>query len=226
MPQTSPEPSLQTVAIFDLDNTITCKDTYLAFLWTLLRNQPARLLRCATLPIAVLLFKIGIKDNSWLKETFLQAIAGGMTRKQLKTCSSSFLDQLIRQGLRPGALAAIKYHKQAKHPIILATASFDFYVQELGQRLGFDQVICTTSCWDKQHKLVGKIVGKNCYGNNKLDRLQQYFGNNRQHLYLVGYTDHHSDQPFLEWVDQAIVINPTEQLRKIALQKKLEIKDW
>ena len=72
MPQNQADTHLKTVAIFDLDNTITYKDTYLAFLFKLLRDHPLRLFNCVKLPVAVLLYKTGRRDNSWLKETFLQ----------------------------------------------------------------------------------------------------------------------------------------------------------
>jgi phosphatidylglycerophosphatase C len=214
------------VAIFDLDKTITRKDTYLAFLVHLLRRHPTRILRSTWLPFAVFLYKLRLRDNSWLKKTFLQSIAGGMSRTQITLCTHQFLDTLIKQGLRPSALQAIKCHKDADHQLILATASFDFYTQELGHRLGFDKIICTQSCWDDNNNLLGKIKGENCYGENKLARLAEYFGDHRHQLHLIGYTDHHSDTPFLQWVDQAVAINPTHKLRKIANLKGFAIENW
>ena len=226
MLQTSPENTVQTIAIFDLDSTITREDTYLAFLLLLLRKHPLRIFRCMALPFAVILFKTGIKDNSWLKETFLSAIAGGLSREQINICSNSFLHQLRQKGIRPGAINALKFHQQAKHRLIMATASFDFYTQQLGQELGFEHVICTKSSWSPDDKILGKIDGKNCYGKNKLTSLIKHFGNDRQNLYLIGYSDHHTDQPFLDWVDKAVAINPTKKLKKIALQENFEITDW
>ena len=134
---------------------------------------------------------------------------------------------LLAQGIRPGALEAIKFHQLHKHAMVMATASFDFYVHGISkQTLGFDEVICTQSCWDAEDHLIGKIAGKNCYGETKLERLQEHFGENRQQLHLIGYSDHHSDYPFLEWVDKAVAINPTEKLRRLAVQNDFEISDW
>ena len=220
------ENKTQVVAIFDLDKTITRKDTYLGFLADILRMYPTRMLRSVWLPLAVFLYKIRLRNNSWLKKTFLQSIAGGMSRPQITQCTDQFLDRLIQQGLRPSALQAIKCHKDADHQLIMATASFDFYTQELGHRLGFDKVICTQSSWDETNKLQGKIHGENCYGQNKLARLTEYFGAQRNELHLIGYTDHHSDAPFLQWVDQAVAVNPTHKLRKIAMQQGFAIEDW
>ncbi len=216
----------QTVAIFDLDSTITRKDTYVAFLITLLRMHPARLLRCGFLPIAVILHKTGLKDNSWLKETFLRTIAGGINRTQLDICADNFLTALTKHGIRSKALQKIQSHRQANHKLVLASASFDFYVENLAQQLGFDTIICTRSIWDNQNKLTGKIDGYNCYGVNKLNRLIDCFDQDRTELFIIGYSDHHSDKPFLDWVNRAIAVNPTEKLQQIAIQSNFDVENW
>ncbi len=218
--------SQQTVAIFDLDSTITKKDTYIAFLLTVLKCHPYRILRCGFLPFAVFIHKTGLKDNSWLKETFLGAIAGGLTQSQLDHCTDRFLAKLHNQGIRQKALQKIQQHREANHQLVLASASFDFYVKKLGNQLGFDTIICTRSKWNEQKKLIGKIDGYNCYGHNKLKRLVELIDTSRNNIFRIGYTDHHSDQPLLEWVDKAIAVNPTKKLQQIALNKKYIIVDW
>jgi HAD superfamily hydrolase (TIGR01490 family) len=216
----------QTVVIFDLDSTITKKDTYVAFLISLLRMHPIRLFRCGFLPIAIVFHKIGLKDNSWLKETFLKAIAGGINRTQLDDCADDFLKTLLNQGIHSKALEKIQQHRQANHKLVLASASFDFYVEKLGRQLGFDTIICTQSTWDKQSKLTGQIDGYNCYGVNKLNRLMDFFEQDRAALFLIGYSDHHSDKPFLNWVDLAVAVNPTDKLQQIALQNNFAVENW
>lgn len=215
-----------TVAIFDLDSTITKKDTYVAFLLTVLKKHPTRLLRCGFLPFAIVIQKTGLKDNSWLKETFLRSIAGGMNQSQLKACTDHFLNTLQKQGLRKKALERIQKHRQAGHQLVLASASFDFYVTKLGKQLGFDTIICTRSSWNEQNQLTGKINGHNCYGKYKLNRLIESLGHDKTDIIAIGYTDHHSDKPFLEWTDKAIVVNPTKKLHQIALDKDYTIEDW
>ena len=216
----------QVAVIFDLDKTITRHDTYLAFLIEILRLYPQRLLRCAFLPFAVLLYKTRLRDNSWLKQVFLRAIAGGMSRDSIQHCSSRFLEQVLANDIRPAALQTIKCHRDAGHRLVLATASFDFYAEELGRRLGFDAVICTRAGWDAEQKLSGKIQGENCYGKNKLARLQKHFGKQRSQLHLIGYSDHHSDAFFLQWVDQPVTVNPTAKLQKTAHKQGFAIVDW
>ena len=161
----------QNIAIFDLDGTITRSDTYLGFLLFLLRKKPLRLLRCYFLPVAVVLFKLKLKNNSWLKKTFLGAIAGGFTREQIDQLCDQYLLEVVEQDFSPSALQAIQQHQQQGDRLILASASYDFYVSRIGQKLGFDEILCTRSLWKDGH-LLGDIDGQNCYGPEKLERVQ------------------------------------------------------
>lgn len=183
---------------------------------------------CAALfcPSRCLPHKVRLRDNSWLKQVFLRAIAGGLPREVIEQCSSRFLEQVLANDIRPTALQAIACHRDARHRLVLATASFDFYSEEPGRRLGFDAIICTPSDWEAEHRLTGKIQGKNCYGANKLARLREHFGEQRGQLHLIGYSDHHTDAFFLQWVDQAVAVNPTPKLQKIARQQGFAIEDW
>ncbi len=213
-------------AIFDLDGTITRQDTYVAFLVAILCNQPLRLLRAVWLPVAVVLYGLKLRDNSWLKQTFLRAIAGGATQEQVNRWVEPFLASLLKAGIRPGAVQAIRRHHEAGHHLVMVTASFDFYAEELGRRLGFNAVICTRSVWDTTGRLKGELDGENCYGRVKLDRLNAHFGDQRDEWYIIGYSDHHSDALLMEWVDQAVVVNPTARLSRMAALYGYEVQDW
>jgi len=52
------------VAVFDLDGTITRVDTYVHFLFAVMRRYPLRVLRGAWLPLALVIHKSRLKDNS------------------------------------------------------------------------------------------------------------------------------------------------------------------
>lgn len=216
----------KTAVIFDLDGTITRRDTYAAFLLGFLRRYPHRALRSVWLPLAALLYMLRFRDNAWLKQTFLQSIAGGATELEVSSYTKEFVARLIRTGIRPGALRAIRDHREKGHHLILVTASFDFYVRELADQLGIESLICTRSMWDGTGKLKGKINGHNCYGPEKLKQLISHFGNQRDQWYLIGYSDHHSDSGLLNWVDRAVAVNPTRKLKAAILAKGYPTEDW
>lgn len=216
----------EVVAIFDLDCTITSKDTYPAFLLSVLRKRPGCWVRATTLPLPLGLHVLGLRSNSWLKETFLRAIAGGATREQVDRWVKAFLSQFLQSSIRPGARRAIREHKKSGHRLIIATASFDFYVGEIGRRLGFDEVISTRAQWDRDGRLSGTIAGVNCHGPAKLDLLTRHLSQQASLSHTVAYSDHHSDLPLLRWVDRPVAVNPTKRLTSEATSLAIEIQDW
>jgi len=92
------------IALFDLDGTITRRDTYLAYLLGFLGRHPERWPRAGALPLAVVSHLAGWRSNTWLKTTFLRAVLGGVPRRRLEAWSNSFLDGVLSVGLWPGAL--------------------------------------------------------------------------------------------------------------------------
>ncbi len=213
-------------AVFDLDGTITCNDTYLSFLVAFLKHHPYRLAYCWSLPFSIILYKLKFRDNAWLKKKFLGAIAGGTSRNEMNSFISHFINDVVEPKMRQNALNQIEFHKESGHILILATASFDFYVEELGHRLGFDAIICTHATWNENNRLLGDISGKNCYAQYKLQKVIQHIENNDNINYTVAYTDHHSDLPLMEWVNEAIAVNPTSKLRRFSETRGYQIKSW
>jgi HAD superfamily hydrolase (TIGR01490 family) len=213
-------------AVFDLDGTITKRDTYLEFLKGYAIRHPQRLVWLPALGAAWGLYSMRVKNNSWLKQVFLRLIAGGASRAELDEWTTEFIERLVRNGLRTSAPHAIEHHRRASHTLIMATASFDFYVERLAARMGFDHVICTRAAWTAQDTLTGQLAGRNCYGEEKVRRLKEHFGSNRLEWYIHGYSDHHSDVAFLAWVDRPVAVNPARKMSTFAKQLNFDVADW
>ncbi len=219
--------SNNTIAVFDLDHTITRHDTYLRFLLTVLRRRPHRLIHCSILPFAFLVHKAGIKTNSWLKEVFLTAVAGGLTRGDITELSESFVEKTLASEIYQQALDRIQHHKREGDLLVLASASFDLYVPSLGKKLGFDETLCTRAAWSPENKLLGKIDGNNCYGPHKEFAVRKFLENRGGKFGDVFvYSDHHSDLPVFLLADRAITVNPTEKLRSLASEHSFIVEHW
>lgn len=214
----------KTIAIFDLDRTISKQDTLLGFLTGFLWCQPWRCLRTLGLPIAFLRFAFGGKDNGWLKERFLNAFLGGVPHALLEPWVDVYVKQVLSTGLRPGAVKAIDRHRAAGDHLVLATASIDFYVEAIGAGLGFDRVISTVADWTPSLTLSGKFATANCYGAEKLRRVAAVYQSEREGRHVVAYSDHHADLPLLRWADRAVAVNPTRALAAAA--DGMTIVDW
>lgn len=217
---------IQEIAIFDLDGTLTHQDTYLAFLLHTLKKHPLRIFRCWHLPFVVLIFKLKLKKNNWLKEQFLTAIAAKLPFEKLHELVTSFIHDLEKRGVRSRGIEEINRKKCGNSIIILATASFDFYVEPLAKSLGIEHVICSLSQRNTNKSLTGKLEGNNCYGDEKLVRLKAYCAENNIEGHTTMYSDHHTDIPVLDWSDNAVMVNPTDTLKNLGLKKGYQLVDW
>ena len=215
------------LAIFDLDRTLTQFDTYLAFLGYLCRYNPKRLLTGPVLLKAVVEYKRGHHNNSWLKEQFWAAIAGGLPADQVSQWGYQFADLVCRHGLRDGGLRAIAEHSGAGDHLVLVSASFDVYVNAIGEQLGFDAVLCTNSEISSDMVITGRLDGPNCYGDEKIRRLQQYVRSPERFSQCIAYSDHHSDLELLKWADQGVAVHPTKILLDAAKRFSMTVTtDW
>jgi HAD superfamily hydrolase (TIGR01490 family) len=217
---------VKVAAIFDLDRTMTRKDTFIPFLLIALRGRPFRIFHTLFLPFAFLVFKLGWRDNGWLKQVFLRAIAGGATQLQIRTWSDRLLGNLMNMGINTQALEQLDHHRRSGHLTILVSASYDFYVHQLADSMGFDAVICTEAAWTSDSRLSGTNPSGNCYGPVKLQRVRERFPVDRKLWRVVAYSDHCSDLPLLEWADEAVVVNPGRKARQMARSRNFEVRLW
>lgn len=214
------------IVVFDLDGTLTRRDTYIEFLLGYLKRCPMRLLRTIHLPFAVLLHKSRLRDNTWLKEVFLNAVLGNLHKGSLTEWVQEYTEKLIRTGLRPGAIASLRQHRQEGCVLILATASLELYVEPLGKMLGFDDVICTRVAWTSEGRLTGALAEGNCYGQEKLERVKKWLDKARETQVDIVYSDHHSDLLLLLFAKLGVAVNPTPALNAAAIQHQLNVVDW
>lgn len=197
------------IALFDLDGTITRRDTYLAYLLGFLARHPERVATRRTPALG------GLLPPRRLAQQYLAQIdlpARGPRRRVTqapRVVDRRFLNHVLSGGLRTGALPTMERHRAAGHGLVLVTASLDFYAEPLGQRLGFDTILCTRARYDAAGRLTGELDGANLYGAEK-----------------ICYCDHHSDLPLVQFSDQAIAVNPTWRLRRTAERIGLPVEDW
>ncbi len=213
-----------TVAIFDLDHTLARWDTYLSYLGGYLYRHPQRIARCAGLPFAVLLFTLGGLTNAVLKEWFLRAVLGGVSRIDIETWTKKFIQLLLSSGISNQGLATLAEHRRRGDYLVLLSASPDCYVTELGSRLGFDEVICTAIEW-QQECISGRLAGPNMRGKEKVQvvrGIRERFKGSE----VVAYADNASDLPMLRLVDRGTLVNGNAKLRRLALKEGLGLARW
>ena len=212
------------VTIFDLDHTLTRRDTFLQYLAGFILRNPARILRCIGLPFAVAEFYLGLIDNRQMKESFLSAVLGGIHRQEIEAWTKQYVPQLVSYGLNEKAMDVLRQHRQAGDLLVLMTASPDCYVLELGKILGFEEIICTATEF-VAGRMSGRLVGANVRGMEKLRRFEDLRSRFQSH-FITAYADDSSDVPLLLAADRGILVNGSSRARVVASEHGLSFCSW
>ena len=155
------------LAIFDLDGTITRRDTLLPYIWGYLRRHPRRWWRLPLCLAPLGPYLLGRMDRGALKGAVIRLALGEATRSELAAWSREFAARLLRTGLYAEALTCIAAHRRSRAHLVLLSASPDLYVPEIARALGFDECICTELRWREDGTLDGALASVNRRGPEK-----------------------------------------------------------
>jgi phosphatidylglycerophosphatase C len=211
------------VAIFDLDGTLTRRDTLVPYLRYALRRHPGRRARLGAIPGMLFRFTFD-RDRGRLKGELIHALLGGLTHAEIHAITEGFLDEQLIPLLHPTAVAAVEAHRNAGDWLVLLSASTEFYVRELGSRLGFDQVICTEVRWSGD-RLDGRLKTENRRGAEKTRCLAELRAMHPSAT-IAAYGNARSDLDHLRHVDAPRVVNASLWTRFRARSLGLRVDSW
>ena len=184
-----------TLAVFDFDGTITKRDTlndliiyefgYLKFIKRVLTLLPL-----------ILLYIFGLIPNEIPKQKLFSCFFSGVTEEKFKMICENYALKRINKIIRSDCLEKIKWHKDEGHKLIIVSASIENWIKPWADINLFDDVI-STKVEVEDGILTGKFGGKNCYGNEKVNRLlEKYPQTEERFLYVYG--DSAGDKELLE----------------------------
>lgn len=210
------------LAVFDLDGTITRHDTLMPFVLGCLWRKPWRLPRLLVLPPLALSYLLH-RDRGRFKGALIRATIGGLPRAWLEAYAAGFVPRLLRRGLFAEALRAIAQHRARGDRLVLMSASIDLYVPLIADALGIAQTICTQVRWNPDGTLDGRLATANCYGEEKRRCLQALIAlQPPQQLYAYGNSG--SDLPHMRLASHAYLVNGPNRL--IGSSSTIEAVHW
>ncbi|MBN8817026.1 MAG: HAD-IB family hydrolase [Sphingomonas sp.] len=217
------------LAIYDMDKTITRRATWTPFLthYATRRSWGAVSLLATLGPAALYLTKR--IDRVRLKE-MTQALVMGRRADlaPVEAAAESFGERIAVGGVYDQARARIAADRAAGYRVVLATASYDFYVRPIARALGIADVIATPSTVEGD-RMIARIAGENCYADAKLRMIRAWMareGIARDDAHVRFYSDHVSDAPTLAWADEPFAVNPHAKLRALAAERGWPVLDW
>jgi phosphatidylglycerophosphatase C len=202
------------LAVFDLDGTITQRDTFGPFLWGFLWRRPWRLARVLlALPAAAsYLFN---RDRGAFKGAVIHALLGGAQRASVEGWAERFVAGLLQHGLYAEALGAIAMHRTRGDRLLLMSASTDLYVPCIARALGFDEIICSEVRWRADGRLDGRLATANCRGEEKRRCLAAVIARDAPGR-VYAYGDSRADLAHMQLVQEAFLINAAPRVSRHA----------
>lgn len=213
------------VAIFDLDKTLTVRSSYTPFILFVARQRPLRFLYAPRLLFLGLMMLLGLRHRDDVKAEMWRAVLGGLDRADTEAMGAAFAKHWSSTALRQNAQTIIARHKSSGDRLVLATAAVDLVAAPFGKALGFDDIVATKSAWTKDGKLAAEFDGLNCYGQEKLRRVQALLGDDVPD-HSIAYSDHVTDLPLLTWASIGVAVNPHAPLAEVASAHGLRVEDW
>jgi len=211
---------VKTAAFFDLDKTIIAKSSTLAFGKPFYQGGLLNRRTVVRSAYAQFVFAIAGADHDQIERMrdYLTAMCKGWDVAQIREIVNETLHDIIDPLVYDEAVELIAAHKAAGRDIVIISTSGSEVVRPIGEMVGADHVIATEMVVE-DGKYTGEIAYY-AYGPEKaagLRRLAEQEGYDLSESYA--YSDSITDQPMLEAVGHASVVNPDKALRKVASEK-------
>ncbi len=183
------------VAIFDFDKTITSKHTFIRFL-RFISGTPRFVCVVISLLPNIVKYKLGKLDLMVLREKAIAKFYTGLDYNKYKQLCKKFTEEHLNEWLVDEAIQKIRWHKLRQHKLILLSNSPEDYLEIWASQFGFDNVFGSKFEF-KDGKGTGNIIGKHCFGKEKVNRLKEEIPNIEDY-YIYGYGDSTADKAFLD----------------------------
>ena len=188
-----------TIAAFDFDGTITHKDSFFRFL--VFSQSTFRIVMGSIILSPVLLiYKLKWLSNYRAKQIVFSWFFKGWSLDDFNEKSRLFAIE-IDKIIRPKAMDAIRVHQEAHHTLVIISASIENWVSYWAQQKGIHHLLATQIEIDPQQRITGRLLSKNCYGQEKVNRLVAAFPNRQQYT-LIAYGDSAGDKELLAFADE------------------------
>ncbi|HWM66670.1 MAG TPA: HAD-IB family hydrolase [Steroidobacteraceae bacterium] len=213
------------LAVFDLDGTISHRDTLLPYVMGFPMSAPRKLLGVLVFCGTLALFVLGLRDHGQVKSAFIRSTLRGKTRAQVQAWTAEFVPSVLKDGVFADALNRIAHHRKEGARLVLMSASTDLYVPAFATALGFDEVICTGIQWNGD-RLDGHLTTPNRRGPEKT-RCFEALRQAHPGLTTAAYGNAGSDLDHMRLADHPLLVNASKSSQRKASRLGIPVAtDW
>lgn len=199
---------MKKLAIFDVDYTITKKETLMELYKYTIKEDKRNIRFMPRALVSGAMYILGLYDEKKVKESFLKFLEG-TKEKEIQELVKRFYENRLSKILYDDSLKMMKKLKKEGYDIYLISASPEFYLQELYAIKEVDRIIGTRFDF-KNGNFIRSMKGSNCKGEEKITRLMEVLKEenievNFKESYM--FSDSLSDKPLLDLVGKPYLIN-------------------
>lgn len=211
---------MKKLAIFDVDYTITRKETLMELYKYSIEEDRKRLIYLPRALYGGAMYLLKGYDERRVKECFLKFLED-MDEKEFKELMKRFYKNRLSKLFYKDAIDMMKKLKNEGYDIYLISASPEFYLYELYELEEVDKIIGTRFEFN-EGKFVRKMSGENCKGEEKVKRLKEVLAKENievdfKESYM--FSDSLSDKPLLDLVGKPYLINYKKK-------SEIEVLNW
>jgi HAD superfamily hydrolase (TIGR01490 family) len=199
---------MEKLAIFDIDFTLTKKETSIELYKYMLKKDPKLIKHLPRHLITLLLYGIKFYDEKKSKEAFLRFL-DGVEEKEVQKIVKNFYREKLSSIIYEDAINMIKKLKNEGYKVYLISASGEFYLNELYNIKEVDKIIGTK--FKVENGVFKSLMeGANCKGEEKIKRLMEELKKDNieadfKNSYM--FSDSLADLPLLKLVGKGYLIN-------------------
>lgn len=182
------------IALFDFDGTITTDDSLLKFIRFVVGDRRF-LLGLVVLSPMLVLYKLKLIPNYKAKQYMLSWFFKGMRKVDFLKVANEYSLVHIDKIVRPKAIEKINWHKNQGHKVVVVSASIECWLRPWCEKNNLELI--ATKLEIKDDIVTGKLLSKNCYGVEKVNRIKELY-DLKNFDYIYAYGDSSGDKQMLE----------------------------
>ena len=188
--------SKKVIAAFDFDGTLTTKDTMFDFL-KFYKGSFVLWLGLITGSPYLMAYYLGLITNHEAKEKLLAYFIKGKSIDDFSEKCKEYESQ-INKICHQQTLDRLKWHQDQGHEVLIISASLDNWIKPWAESKSISTVLAT-QIEVKDGVITGRFSSRNCFGQEKVNRLKALYPEKDYLLYAYG--DSSGDKELLEYAD-------------------------
>jgi phosphatidylglycerophosphatase C len=181
------------IAFFDFDGTITTKDTLLEFI-KFTKGSFRFYLGFLLHFHYIAAFKLKLITNQRAKEKILSFFFKNTSVEKFTEDCVRFSNEVLPRLIRPKAMTEIRQLQEKNTIVVIVSASPEDWIKLWSEKNKLEIIASRLEIING--KVTGKLIGKNCHGEEKVCRITDQYDLSRYHV-VAAYGDSGGDKPML-----------------------------